>query len=569
MMLQFSDKITKDVLINWVYDNTPKIRHKNYMTGMSLCMPRWLAVPSIEELNAALDEYFAELKMMADDPLCEFQALAKQALKSYKTTIVNTIQNLRIASEGRDIDELTALSQVLLLEGPTDEKAFKQWINQRAEAMYNKNHYWRSFIEGFQPLTSTEVNALYLLKKNCTIISEDIVSKNNTPDSVDSEKQADLTADLSLEPLKQVQAAFQHLPAEALKQIFSNLLTLTHIDKTKLKSILKECLATQDIPSDFLTAKHVNAAYQLKEQVRSLLSEPLRPITTKCAQNITITTTKTAVLAGLFRQILKMIGFNIKGLQEKNPITGQKLTTFFMLHTLLSSLLSLIPILMVVLSQELPTRAGKLLRKTASLLSYIPLTRAGNLLNNVNTFVSFMNPLRWSSQLTQGIIGKDLSNFFMRHNFVQQLMPDAIPNFFTSILPTWISHNVGVLNNAISYINPFVWASQAVSKFVEPAVEFILDDENILPMVAVASVLAVVAYRRPELKYLYNKLKDTIIEYTGDTAADWDEVEAAFALPEGDATLLLSGGVSSSHDAAPNSSYVDLGRTNGRHLRKG
>lgn len=518
-MLNYSNQITGSILIEWLYSNTPKIRHKTYMTGMGACMNLWLNTETKKTLEIQIEEYFIELKKMADDSECEFQALAARSLDTYKTKIMTTIQNLRLAIEGWDVNYMTALTQAVLKDAPTEKKTFETWLTENAKAIYHKNFYWWSFVEEFQPLSSMQINALYLLKKNCTLISEDIVSKNYKPD-LENIKQ--LTANLSLAPLKQVQAAFQSLPAETLQLLMSNILKHAHIDKTKLKFLIQDCLATHNISSKFITARHINALFALKEQLRDVSAIPSQSIEAICAKNIGATTAKVASFSSLLRYVPKLLGFNTTEWLQQSPITGQTTSKFFAAYGIFIA-----PILMII-SNKLPNHAG-------------------NLLKNLQTVISIMNPILWAKQLTRLIIGNSASNFFMFHNIAQQLTPDAIPNFFSAILPTWISRNLGFINETINSINPLAWASEATSEMIEPAVEFILDDDNILPLIAVTSAIAVVAYRSPELKYLYHKLKDSIIEFTGETHANWDEVEAAFAMPEREAVLLLSNGL----DLAP------------------
>ncbi len=523
-------KLTKKSLLYWLNNNT-RVRHQTIIKSMSTDMKHWLSTESVENIDAVTEQCFEALTKIAQDSEHNHQEQAAQTLDKYKDLISTTIIQLRAvaANETCDTDYLTALTQAVLKHAPTNKASFKKWLEKNAERIFNETFPWNIFKRYDPELTQTLNRSLFKLKTNFTQIAEEHAKLEDNSEIDEQTNELDST------PIKQFNAAFRNIPSKTLQKIILNIVYRPQLDKTQLEISIRKILTQDKVNADFLTKNHIGQAWKLKEQVRGLLETEVsvnKHLAVPSSVNIVTTTAKAAVATAAARYGAYYAGYKPESLIANPPVSRMN---FFLLHSRL-------------ITPQLNSFAKKL-----------PV-QLGNLLKDMNAVVAFTNPIPHIFKLTRKIIGTKASAFFMQHNMLMMITPlatflarsvtpDFLINFFASITPTFVSSGANTIsfltsstNSFITTINPFLFLPKLASNFFGTAVEVVLDDEHILPLVATVSLLAVIAYRSPELNYLYTKLKNSLLEHTGESEENWNELEDEFALPEEEAILLLSGG---------------------------
>lgn len=517
--------LTEKTLTHWLNNNT-RVRHQTIIEPMSADMKHWLSAKSIENINAVTEQCFEALTKIAQDSEHNYQEQATQTLDKYKGLISTTIIQLRTvaAKEICDTDYLTALTQAVLKHAPTNKASFKKWLEKNAERIFNETFPWNVFKRYDPELTQKLNGSLFKLKINFTQIAEEHAKLEDNSE-IDAQ-----TNELGSTPIKQFNAAFRSIPSEVLEKIIFNIVQLPQLDKTQLEINIRKILTQYRVNADFLTAGHIGQAWKLKEQARGLLETEVSindHIAVGSSVNVVKITAKAAALASAARYSAYYAGYNPENLLSK-PVISRP--AFFFWHSILLSPVS------NAIANKLPSQLGDLVK-------------------GLNTIVAFANPIPHISKLTEKVIGTQASNFFIKHNelimkthyatlLARFVTPDFLINFFASITPTFVRSSANTIslltsstNSFITTINPFLFLPKLTSNFFEA----VLDDEHILPLVATVSLLAAVTYCSPELNYLYTKLKNSLLEHTGESEENWNEFKNEFALLESEAMLLLSG----------------------------
>ncbi len=500
--------LTKETLTHWLNNNT-RVRHQDIINTISRNMKIWLSVGAVEEVNTITEACFADLTTIAQD-----SEHAAKILTNYKELVSTAVMQLRTdASENEtcDVDYLTALTQAVLKHAPTNKKSFKKWLEKNAERIFNETFPWDVFKRYDPELTQKLNRSLFKLKTNFTQIAEEHTKPKDSSE-IDVQTNA-----LDSTPIKQFNAAFRNIPSKTLQKIILNIVYRPQLDKTQLEISIRKILTQDKVNADFLTKNHIGQAWKLKEQVRELLDTEVsvnKHLAVASSVNIVTTTAKAAVVASAARYGAYYAGYKPESLLAEPAMSRP---AFFLLHSLLLEPVS------NAMANKLPAQLGELIK-------------------GLNKMVVLSNPMPHIFKLTRKVIGTQASSFFMYHNLANMLTPSTLINLFARIMPSFLSSSISSINNLITTINPFLFLPKLASNFFGSAAEVVLDDEHILPLVATVSLLAVIAYRSPELNYLYTKLKNSLLEHTGESEENWNAFEDEFALPEEEAMLLLSGG---------------------------
>jgi len=489
---------TKETLAHWLNNNT-RVRHKNIIKPMAIHLKPWFSVSTLAEIDIITEHCFDGLTSIAKDKTHFGQKGAINKLNEYKDTVSNALTQVRAVAEKEncDIDYLTALTQSVLKHAPTNKASFKKWLESNAERIFNETFpasLWNfsNNFKRYNPALSKNLrSSLFKLKTDFTQIAEEHALLADNSEIVEQTKMLDSR------PAKQFNAAFRSVPSDVLEKIIFNIVSLPQVDRTQLEITIKKILSKNKINPDFLTKSHIGQAWKLKEQVRELSDTNVRVnshITVGSGMNIAKTVAKSAVITTVAHAASKSLDYG--SAQE----WGQ-------------SIYDKTPAMIV------PTITAQMLFR--------------------DKIIKLMGP--------------KLTSLFLKHTRFRSyatiaglITPSFITNFFGSFVPAFLSNTISTIDSTLSWLNPFSWASSAMSHIMKPAAEVILDDESVLPLVAFVSLLAVVAYRSPELKYLYTKLKNSLLEYTGESEENWNEFEEEFkeelALDKPDTMLLLSGG---------------------------
>lgn len=265
-----------------------KLRHQKNMAAYTTLVGSWLVATTKIELDGLLKKDFpvlAGLESFSSDDVSHQQALSYIQQKIYDGILATTTA---FEKQSRDRQFLEALAKAMILDAPTNKKAFGRWLQENAQTIFDKTFPYNIF-KRFSALTTEEIYGLYELKKSVTLISSKKLALSNEVAQAKSilselvepivlaESQTDLNEVLAgifdEQDLAYVQKAVFGVVAELSSQFATN-----ERDVQFLTGLAKASLSQQTEDLTTFTDWAVMAG-KVNHQLRFGDSEPYHPLT--------------------------------------------------------------------------------------------------------------------------------------------------------------------------------------------------------------------------------------------------------------------------------------------------
>lgn len=274
-----------------------KLRHQKNMAAYANLVDGWLIASSKIELDGLLKKdicLLAGLESFSSNEVSHQQVLSYVQQKIYNGILATTTA---FEKQSRDRRFLEALAKAMILDAPTNKKAFVRWLQENAQTIFNKTFPYNIF-KRFSTLTTEEVDGLYELKKSVTLISSKKLALSNEI------------------------AQAKSILTEQIEQI------VLAENQTDLNEVLAGIFDEQDLAfiqeAVFIVVKELSTKFAVNERAVEFLKGLVKASLSQQTEDLT-TFTDWAVMAGRIHH--QLLGFGDR--QPYHPLTPNEIEALF------------------------------------------------------------------------------------------------------------------------------------------------------------------------------------------------------------------------------------------------